>query len=142
MTLEILVPRKEDALVIANLHLRAMDSNALLHAQFPNPSSVEYLRGWLERDTIQHICDDDKGILVTRDKQTKDTVSFIKWLVHKGDEDGAEPIADDEPWPETCQRKYLDSYGEITQAVRNKVIGGSSYYRKSLIRTPHGHSLW
>lgn len=130
MSLKIAVPREDDASKVSDVHLNAMEANTLLHAQFPNPASQAYLRGWLGRDTVHHIRDDDKGILVARDAHTNEIVSFVKWLVHKETAGGAEPAVEDEPWPETCRRVYLDGYAELTQKVRDQAMGKSQYYRK------------
>lgn len=130
MPLEIGTPREDDVSAISDLHLRAMDANILLHAQFPNAPSLQYLHGWLDRDTVQHLKDNDKGISVSRDLETQKIVSFVKWLVHRDESGDTEPTVDDEPWPETCRKEYLDSYSEITQNVRKEVMGRSSYYRE------------
>jgi hypothetical protein len=130
MTLAVQVPHEDDASLVTDVHLRAMAENALLHAQFPNPASQDYLRGWLNRDTHHHIQDDGKGILIARDIEHDEIVSFVKWLVHEEPATDAKPVVDDEPWPETCRRDYLDAYGELTQKVRNRVLGKGSYYRK------------
>jgi hypothetical protein len=117
--------RKDD---ISDVHLRAMRSNELLHAQFPNPEAIAYLHGWLGRNTVQHIHDDDKGTMVALDVKGGKMASFIKWLLHRKTEQEA-PDGDEE-WPDCCRREYLDSYGALTESVRDDVMGKEAYYRE------------
>ncbi|KAH7312342.1 hypothetical protein B0I35DRAFT_53364 [Stachybotrys elegans] len=126
MGFRITIPQGERKDELSNIHLRAMESNELLHAQFPKAQSIEFLHGWLGRNTLEHMQDADKGVLVALAEDDEETmVSFIKWLVHpKATEEETH-----EEWPECCRQEYLDSYGDLTQRVRDEVMGAESYYR-------------
>jgi hypothetical protein len=129
MDFRITTPPKERRDELSDIHLRAMEPNELLHAQFPNAQSIEFLHGWLGRNTLEHIHDEDKGVLVALAHDGTDTVtSFVKWLVHSA---AAEDEAHEE-WPAYCRQTYLDSYGDLTQRIRDEVMGKESYYRTSL----------
>ena len=119
-----------DAEDIADVHLRAMEDNLLLHAQFPNPESLAFLRNWLAKDTVEHTQDLGKGVLVARDEASGEIASFVKWLVHRpAEQDSSEP-AQEEQWPESCRVKYLDSYSALTQRVRDSVMGDKPFFRE------------
>ncbi|KEY69160.1 hypothetical protein S7711_04942 [Stachybotrys chartarum IBT 7711] len=139
MAFEIAEPAAATVDEISDVHLRAMESNELLHAQFPNPSSIEYLHGWLGRNTTEHVRDDDKGVLVALDAEHHATASFIKWLVHQGKNEDAEDVVDNEEWPESCRREYLDSYGQLTESVRKDVMRNESYYHVTFLCTDPTH---
>ena len=125
MVFTIAIPSEQDVPTVSDIHLRPMDSNALLHAQFPDQSSLAYLRGWLGRNTGQHIREEDKGVFVAKCAASGETAGFVKWLVHRRDAEEEE-----DKWPETCRKEYLDSYAELTEGVRRHVMGTRPYYRK------------
>lgn len=131
MAFDIVPAVKGDAAKVADVHLNAMGDNALLHAQFPSPESLEFLRGWLENDTAQHVEDGSKGVLIAKDDRSKETASFVKWQVHGGKKASIDQPAQAEEWPDSCRTEYLDSYGELTARVRKEVMGDSPYYRMS-----------
>lgn len=125
-----------DAREIAEIHLQAMDYNALVHAQFPNPDSLAFLRGYLEKETVEHVQDNDKGVLVARDSGTGETGGFVKWLVHceQNAKSAGEEKAQAETttqWPAYVRGEYLESYGQLTAILRKEAMGDSPYYRKS-----------
>ncbi|POR34406.1 Uncharacterized protein TPAR_05366 [Tolypocladium paradoxum] len=70
MGFDIAVPSPDEAPAVSDVHLRAMDANLLTHAQFPGPAALAFLRGWLERNTLQQASDADKGVLVARDAES------------------------------------------------------------------------
>lgn len=125
------VPASEgDEHEVARVHLKAMDKNELLHAQFPNREALDFLQQWLEKDTLEHISSSDKGVLVARDNETGEIASFVKWIVHRVVD---EQTTDDEVWPSFCRSEYLDSYADLTAGVRKMVMGNDEpYYRESL----------
>lgn len=133
MGLRVSPAAERDAADIADIHLEAMQDNLLLHAQFPNPESLGFLRKWLAKDTIEHTQDITKGVLVARDEESGEIASFVKWLVHRPAtkaEDPAKP-AEEEHWPESCRVEYLESYGALTARVRDSVMGDKPYARKT-----------
>lgn len=127
MSFEIVVPSENDAPSMASVHLDAMDPNLLMHAQFPNTESLEFLRGWLCRETLDHVRSDDKGVLIARDTDTGKILSFVKWAIHGLRQTRSE--LEDE-FPACCRREYLDSYAALTKEARVKVLGDKPHYRE------------
>ncbi|KAJ6437792.1 dihydroxy-acid dehydratase [Purpureocillium lavendulum] len=135
MGFDIVVPTAEEASAISDIHLRAMDNNALTHAQFPGAAAMDFFRGWLDRNTLQQARDAHKGVLVARDADTGEVASFIKWLVHESgtDESAAKDL---EPFSEPCNVQLLNSYGELTERMRKQAMGTKPYCRELI-----SHSL-
>jgi hypothetical protein len=124
-----------DEQMVARVHLRAMQHNELIHAQFPSEKALDFLRQWLEKDTLDHIHSDEKGVLVTWDNESKDMASFVKWIVHRKVSD--EQPDDDQQWPSFCRSEYLDSYADLTANIRQEVMGTEPYYRESALFVLH-----
>ncbi|KAK7415279.1 hypothetical protein QQX98_006028 [Neonectria punicea] len=133
MAFDIVVPSENDAADVASTHLAAMDPNLLMHAQFPNTESLDFLRGWLRKDTLDHIAGDNKGVLIARDTETGKMVGFVKWNTQRQRRPGdKEEEEHEEEFPACCRQEYLDSYAELTKEARRKVLGDRAHYRKSL----------
>lgn len=132
MALRVEPAAEGDAVDIADVHLTAMEDNLLLHAQFPSPESLAFLREWLAKDTIEHTRDASKGALVARDEASGAIASFVKWLIHRPQSQGVDSVKppEEEHWPESCRVEYLDSYGALTARTRDAVMGDKPYYRK------------
>ncbi|KAF5008466.1 hypothetical protein FDECE_5255 [Fusarium decemcellulare] len=133
MAFEIVVPAESDAPGMASTHLDAMDANLLMHAQFPNTQSREFLREWLCRDTRNHIHSSDKGVLIARDAETRRIASFIKWTIQWKTQDSTQEHEDE--FPDCCRREYLDSYAVLTKEARVKVLGDKPHYHVSYLCT-------
>ena len=123
---------KEDA-DVADVHLKAMQDNLLLHAQFPTTESLDWLQDFLAKDTNEHRDDAGKGVLIARDPGNAQIASFVKWLVHQPSSDTHG--ATSEEWPPDSRTEYLDSYGDLTAKARQDVMGDNPYYRKQPFRT-------
>lgn len=123
------IPLVDDASVVADIHLRAMDQNLLTHAQFPNPKALEYFHSWIARDTLQHISDSDKGVLIARHPHSEETVGFLKWSEYGP---GGEPAAIADEWPEYCGRQILDEYSALAAEARKSITEQhrNGYFRK------------
>lgn len=131
MSFEILVPSEREAPGVTDTFFAAMDINLLMHAQFPNPESKEFFRGWLFRDTMDHVKSVDKGVLVARDPETGKIASFAKWNVQRQPRSREmEEEADDDEFPDFCRRQYLGPYADLTKSKRDKVLGDKTYYRE------------
>ncbi|UKZ59661.1 uncharacterized protein TrAtP1_000962 [Trichoderma atroviride] len=73
-----------------------------------------------------------RGVLVAKDEETGDVVSFVKWLVHRPGQDEAV----EEEWPEVARKEYLDPYAALTERVRTGVVGEeAAYYHPTYICT-------
>ncbi|EWG42150.1 hypothetical protein FVEG_04072 [Fusarium verticillioides 7600] len=138
MSFDILVPSEREALGVTDTFFAAMDINLLMHAQFPNPESKEFFRGWLFRDTMDHVQSVDKGVLVARDPKTGKIASFAKWNVQRQQrsrEMEEEEEADDDEFPDFCRRQYLGPYADLTKSKRDKVLGDKTYYHVTYLCT-------
>ncbi|KAF5261180.1 hypothetical protein FOXYS1_8143 [Fusarium oxysporum] len=136
MSFEILVPSEREAPGVTDTFFAAMDINLLMHAQFPNPESKEFFRGWLFRDTMDHVKSVDKGVLVARDPETGKIASFAKWNVQRQPRSReTEEEADDDEFPDFCRRQYLGPYADLTKSKRDKVLGDKTYYHVTYLCT-------
>lgn len=132
MAFDIVPAIEGDAAEVADVHLRAMEDNALLHAQFPNTESWTFLREWLQNDTVQHVNSGSKGVVIAKNGDSKDIASFVKWEVHGGQRVCADQQpAQTENWPDCCRTEYLEPYGELTARKRKQFMGDAPYYRMS-----------
>lgn len=130
MAIVICTPSEAEAVAVSTVHLRAMDENLLTHAQFPSQEGLGFFHAWLENNTLEHLRDEDKGVLVAKDEETGDVVSFVKWLVHRPGQDEAV----EEEWPAVARKEYLDPYAALTERVRGRAVGEeAAYYREFYI---------
>ncbi|RFU78117.1 hypothetical protein TARUN_4108 [Trichoderma arundinaceum] len=127
MVLVICTPSEADVPAVSTVHLRAMDENLLTHAQFPSPEGLQFFHAWLQRNTLEHLRDGDKGVLVAKDGETGEVVSFVKWLVHRPGEEAQQQV-EEEVWPEVARKEYLDPYAALTERVRVRAVGEAAAY--------------
>ncbi|KAI0129447.1 acyl-CoA N-acyltransferase [Xylariales sp. AK1849] len=117
---DVTTPNESDANRIASIHIAAMQSNMLLHAQFPTRGSLRSLHRYLVDDTALHLRNVSKGILVARDSDSQDIVGFVKWeLPSKPGQTEDEEL----DWPEDCDRKYIDEYYALAKEAELRAIG-------------------
>lgn len=116
-----------DAPEVAQIHIKAMDYNELLHAQFPSEEALDFLQRYLEKETVEFLQSDGKGVLVGRDSESGEIAGFAKWIVHREGDDDAPA---DDVWPSFCRAEYLNPYADLTARVRKSVMGSAPYYRK------------
>lgn len=146
MVLQISDATPSDVEQIASLHLISFDSNPLLHVQFPTPESLTSLRSILSHDmkrTIQHTANSKKKILVVRDSNTKDQIiSFAKWdlPISPGLQQELHPGAQ---WHQDVRQEYLDTYHDLAEAAKQRVIGDTPCYREAppFVMFPHQNSV-
>lgn len=125
-------------MAVSTVHLRAMDDNLLTHAQFPSREGLGFFHAWLENNTLEHLRDKDKGVLVAKDEETGDVVSFVKWLVHRP---GCDEAAEEEEWPAVARREYLDPYAALTERVRVRAVGEEAAYYREFFNSHFGFFL-
>jgi len=132
--LQLTVATEADADCIASIHLAAFDSNPLLHAQFPTPSSLEVLHAALSQDVLNTIRNREGCgtiVLVVRDTEADgQIISFAKWDLPGKPKD---IVHYDITWPEDCRQEYLDEYHEKAGSAKNRIIGNKPCYRKNCI---------
>jgi hypothetical protein len=132
MALQLSVATEADVECIASIHLAAFDSNPLLHAQFPTPSSLKGLHTSLSQDALSTIWKGEssgKIVLVVRETAADDRIiGFAKWDLPQTSEG---IFHSDITWPEGCRQEYLDEYIEKAESAKNRVIGDNPCYRKT-----------
>ncbi|CAG9992573.1 unnamed protein product [Clonostachys byssicola] len=131
MEFSIAPPTPSGAGEIAEIHLQAMSSNLLLHAQFPSDEALGFVRAWLTKDSVDHLENPSQGILVAKREGTGETLGFVKWTVHREPEREEEH----EELPDSCRAIYVYSYVELTARVRKEVMGTEPYYHVTYLCT-------
>lgn len=136
--LDMRIATPEDAPRIAEIHMAAFGSNAMLHAQFPTPAIREGLQRSVEEKALADIHDSSTTVLVVTSSDCLDgnvgaIVAFAKWShpVPRG-QDSAEP-----PWiwPEGTDLDTLDAWISRAAEIEGRCISDKPCYRLSFIGT-------
>lgn len=134
-TIQICSPSPTDAARIADIHLAAMDSNPLLHVQFPTPASLEGLRHYLQAYTISELDDPTKGVLVARYSETNEIISFAKWdlpSTHGSDSNNNNKLeTGDIRDIEGCRPEFLEGYAVLAAEAKGRCWGDRACYCES-----------
>lgn len=120
----------QDAKRIAAIHLAAMNSNILLHVQFPTPQSLVNLEAFLADYTLSQLRDPTSGVLVARDPVSQEIVSFAKWDFPEIS-DAVKEETETFKWSEGCCQQYLDDYAALAENAKKRAIGDLPCYRES-----------
>ena len=151
MPLALSLAEPQDAPQIAEIHMAAFATNAMLLAQFPTPTVREGLRRSIATKALADIQDAKTTVLIVRDlaqgnygpEQHFDTtldiaspspaagkvIAFAKW---------AHPIAADENeysepawvWPDGTNWEILDRWTKKTEEAQANAIGSRPCHRK------------
>ncbi|KAK3333778.1 hypothetical protein B0T19DRAFT_459222 [Cercophora scortea] len=137
----------EDAARIAEIHIVAMDSNPLLHAQFPTPDSLRGLQEFLT-DYYQPSSNGEsnksaaasEGVLAARDPESGVIAGFAKWdccraapsqqLGKASSAGGGRGVpatkleAGELRDVEGCRREFLDGYALLAEEAKKRNFGG------------------
>lgn len=136
MVLQVSDAISADVEQIASLHLTSFDSNPLLHVQFPTPESLTSLHSILSHDmkrTIENAANSKKKILVVRDSSRDDQIiSFAKWDLPGVQEE----LHSGAQWHQDVRQEYLDTYHELAEAAKTRVIGDTPCYREAPFPSP------
>ncbi|KAL2016842.1 hypothetical protein VTK56DRAFT_2917 [Thermocarpiscus australiensis] len=127
-------PQGTDAARIAEIHLAAMDSNPLLHAQFPTWESLKALEHYLEAYTADQLRDPPSGVLVARDPKSGVIVAFAKWDSPSHPED-VKLESGDLRYLQGCRREFLDGYASLAAEAQKRSFGDLPCYRLSFVCT-------
>lgn len=133
MSLKLDRAQQSDASRIAEIHMAAFDSNAMLHAQFPNPTALKGLQKYIEDKTKTQIEDSKTTVLVVRDFTCPDEngeagiISFSKWT-HPTKE-GEDHVESPSEWPEGANREILDLWDKEMTEVQTGILGQRPCYR-------------
>ncbi|KAK3905193.1 acyl-CoA N-acyltransferase [Staphylotrichum tortipilum] len=136
---ETLRPCASDAPRIAAIHLAAMHTNPLLHAQFPTAASLAALEGFLTAYATAQLQDNPSGrgggggALIARDRATGEVVAFARWdspREKEGDSSGIVEL-------EGCRREFLEGYAVRAEEAMGRLWGGreGGCYRLSFVCT-------
>ncbi|KAI4094319.1 MAG: hypothetical protein LQ339_007505 [Xanthoria mediterranea] len=120
-----------DADRIADVHMAAFGTNALLRAQFPTPDVRTQLRNCIATKAAADIRDPNIAVLVVRDQDK--IFSFAKWSL---------PVSTSEPymeapwlWPEGTNFEVLGEWTEKMEEAQQKALGERPSYRLTFIGT-------
>ncbi|KAI1817864.1 putative GNAT family acetyltransferase [Poronia punctata] len=126
-----------DATRIAEIHMLAFRSNALLHVQFPTPESRGELQEMsLRLKTLADIEQQNTTVLVVRDDD-KIPVAFAKWSCFNPEKNDPESESESEwIWPRDTNMIALNAWAEITEEARVRVMRDvDCYYHLSFMGT-------
>ncbi|KAB5566590.1 acyl-CoA N-acyltransferase [Coniochaeta sp. 2T2.1] len=130
-------PLTADVARIASIHVAAMDSNTLLHAQFPDPETLGRLRTFLENYLTNELTNPKAGILVARDAVTDEIVSYAKWDYPSsgGDDDKGKVETGDLRNMEGCRREFLERYTALAEQAKKRAFGEGPCYHLAFVCT-------
>lgn len=127
MVLTLLPAKESDAPRIADIHMAAFGTNAMLLAQFPTLAVRDGLWTSLVEKVVAEIRDPKWAILVVQDEKGR-VLSFAKWCLPVLESENYE-----EPpwrWPEGTNLAVLDQWTEKVEDASEKILGSTPYYRK------------
>lgn len=126
MSWTVTVAAETDADRVADVHMAAFGSNALLLAQFPTPAIRTQLRNCIARKAADDIRDPNIAVLVAIDQD--EIVSFAKWsLPVKASETYVEaPWV----WPYGTNFSLLHQWTEKIEQAQQRVLGERPSYRE------------
>lgn len=120
------VALETDANRIADIHMAAFGTNALLRAQFPTPDVRTQLRNCIATKAAADIRDPNIAVLVVRDQDK--IVSFAKWSL---------PVSTSETyveapwvWPEGTDLEVLGEWTEKMEEAQQRALGERPSYRE------------
>jgi len=121
-------PSQADADRIAEIHLAAMDTNPLLHAQFPTPESLAAAKAFLTSYTASQLDNATSGVLVARERESGTIVSFAKWDSPSHPED-VKLESGDLHEVQGCRREFMDTYVALAEQAKKRSFGDKACYR-------------
>ncbi|KAI1774843.1 putative GNAT family acetyltransferase [Hypoxylon cercidicola] len=152
MSLTLAFAEHEDAARIAEIHMAAFGSNAMLLAQFPTPTVRDALQKSIEFKALADIDDPRTTVLVVRcsslacssdvtkldetnceHRPRGNAIAFAKWAHPVSiEEDYTEP-----PWiwPAGTDLKTLGDWTQVTEQAQSHAVGDAPCYRLTFIGT-------
>ncbi|KAI1655135.1 putative GNAT family acetyltransferase [Daldinia decipiens] len=157
MPLSLSAAEPADAARIAEIHMAAFGSNAMLLAQFPTPAVRDALKKSIELKALADIDDPKTTVLVVRDsslelgsnsaistdnertrgRRKEQVVAFAKWAHPvRLDEDYVEP-----PWiwPAGTNLVILNDWAKKAEAAQSRALGNTPCYRLTFMGTDPAH---
>lgn len=131
MPLHLSLASETDAPRIAAIHMAAFGTNAMLLAQFPSPTVREELQTCIATKALADIRDAKIAVLVIRDDDEDEVVSFAKWSLPVGE--GESHVEAPWLWPEGTDLEVLDRWTGLVEGAKERVVGEGVCYRKLLV---------
>ena len=118
-----------DADRIADVHMAAFGSNALLHAQFPTPSVRTQLRDSIAAKAAADIRDPNIAVVVVRDLENQ-IMSFAKWSMPVAATEQGQGTYAETPWrwPEGTNFAVLDEWTARMENAKQRFVGERPAY--------------
>ena len=132
MRLKITAATVHDADRIADIHMAAFGTNALLLAQFPTPNVRTQLRDCIAAKAAADIRDPNIAVLVVRDQENQ-IISFAKWNLPVSVTEQGQGLYVEAPWnwPEGTNFAVLDEWTARMENAKQSVIGDRPSYSES-----------
>jgi hypothetical protein len=149
MTISMRQAIPDDAARIAEIHMAAFSSNAMLHAMFPTDDARLNLQKSMELKTVTEIKGSSSTVLVVQEnhqelarsqgshgtRPTKgEIISFAKWSLPTYIDDKQDP--DPWVWPEGTNLEVVNAWGKKMEEVQARHVGSMPCYRKSKLCWP------
>lgn len=144
--------KREDAIRIADIHLLAMQSNPLLHAQFPTPESKAALRYVLAQEALVRLgppyTNNKSMVCCPLGGEDDDIVGFISWdepspragLSGSPPQDNNKKMLEEGESMQNipgCRKEYLDEYARLAKEAKQRSgFGEKRCWRKFLHAPP------
>ncbi|KLU86597.1 hypothetical protein MAPG_05609 [Magnaporthiopsis poae ATCC 64411] len=143
MELELSTPTANDCGRMAEIHVRAMEANPLLHAQFPTSESVRRLEAFLAEHYASIITPRSPArsrVLVAQHLPSRQIASFATWDVPAEELTGE--VAEEEKLEsgditnlEGCQKQYLEKYAALSAGAAVELLNGEKCYHLNFVCT-------
>ncbi|CAH0058558.1 unnamed protein product [Clonostachys solani] len=135
--------RRQDAPRIAEIHMAAFGSNALLRAQFPTPAVRQALQKSIENKALADIDDPKTDVLVViigsndPENSLEKVISFVKWShpVNPGENYVEPPWV----WPKGTDLDLLAAWTARAAEAQSRSVGSTPFYRLTFIATDPLH---
>lgn len=136
MALKLTFATEKDASRIADIHMAAFATNAMLVAQFPTSAIQDGLRDSIALKALDDIRDPHTIVLLVQDSEMEDKIiSFAKWSLPSSTADNEAPWI----WPEGTRLDVLDQWTQKVEVTKSKVLGDEPCYRLDFIATDPDH---
>lgn len=121
-----------DADRIADVHMAAFDTNALLLAQYPTSNVRTQLRDCIASKTAAEIRDPNIAVLVVRDQEDQ-IISFAKWSLPVSSAGQGTCAETPLRRPEGSNLPVLDEWAAKMEEAHRKVLGETPSYSASFL---------
>lgn len=136
MALKLTFASEEDASRIADIHMAAFASNAMLLAQFPTSAIRDGVRDSIALKALDDIRDPHTAVLLVQDSELEgEIISFAKWSLPSSTSDNEAPWI----WPVGTELDILHQWTQRVEGAKSKVLGDEPCYHLSFLATDPDH---